>query len=638
MNKKAISSYLFSTAGVIIVFFIVLAAYLLVGSLKLRIDLTEEKLYTLSDGTKAILAKLDTPVEIRLYCTKSSSLMPVSLKSYSERVEDILNEYKKISRGLIEIKKLDPQPDTDAEDSAVLDGIEGQMLPTGEKVYLGLAVNCLDTKVSLPFLSPDREKLLEYDITRAIAQATKPSKPVIGIMSTLPVFGQFNPMMMRMGGMNRQNPWIFVSELKKDFDVKQVDLITDKIDDEINLLIVIHPKDLAEKTQFAIDQFLLRGGKLIVFLDPACISDQGNSMNPLQGAVSNSSSFDKFLKAWGLNFDNSKVLADLIYASQVSRGQATEVQRMPTFLSVISQGLNTNDIVTSQIDSLLLPFAGVFTGTPAEGLQQTILISSTEKSQLIDKMTAMFANDQVLREFAPSGKPYPIALRLKGKFKTAFPEGKPKDKSDENNKTDEQSKNTDKNENWLKESEKESVAVLVGDADLLNDQFCVRVQSILGQRFVIPVNGNLTLVQGLVEQMSGDLNLITIRGRATKNRPFEVVREIQAKAEEQYRSKLEELQKSLNETQQRLNELQQKNTEAGQRFILSPEQKQAIENFKAKEREIKTQLKIVKKNLRRDIDSLETRLKWLNIAGMPFLVTLSGLTLAYYKRKKSAEK
>ena len=635
MIKKNFTSYLFSTAGVAIMFVIVAAVYVISGIVKVRLDLTAEKLYTLSPGSRAILKKLDTPVEIRFYCTQSAASMPVMLKTYAQHVEDLLAEYKKNSRGNIEVKKFDPQPDSDAEESANVDRVEGQLLQTGEKIYLGLAVSCLDSRVPIPFLSPDREKLLEYDLSRAISGVTAPTKPVVGVMTALPVFGEFNPTMMQMGRAARQNPWVFVSELKNDFEVKQIDMGVDKIDDDVKVLLVVHPKAITDKAQFAIDQFVLRGGKLIAFLDPlAVIDSRGNNSNPLQRSMSSDSTLDKLLKAWGVTFDTAKVVADMNFVTHINRGTRTE--EAPAVLSLNRASADPADVVTSQIDSLLIPFCGSFTGTPAEGLKETVLLKSTKDSQLVDKMMAELSGEQITKEFSPSGKEQALAIRLTGKFKTAFPEGKPKEAPAPDSK-DKDKPETD-NTPALKESQKDGAVILVGDADMLFDQFSVQVQEIFGQRIVSMRNGNLSLVQNLVEQMAGDNNLIGIRGRATMSRPFTIVKQIQAAAQQSYQSKIKALEQSLADTQQRLGALQQQKKETGQRFILSPEQQAELEKFRATERDVKRQLKDVRKQLRQNIDSLENRIKWINIAGMPVLVTISGITLAMLKRKKTAAK
>ncbi len=651
-NKNQVQSFLFSTAGVVVMLVILVAVYIITGVVKVRMDLTQERLYTLSTGTKAILEKLaksETPVQINFYCTQDSKDMPVQLKTYGQRVEELLEEYRKASRGNIEVKKFDPKPDTEAEDSANLDGVQGQAvgggLGMGDKVYLGLAIHQLDAKETIAFLAPDREKLLEYDISRAISRVTTPQKAVVGVMSALPVYGEVNPMAMRMGNMQRQDPWLMVGELKQDFDVKQVDMNVEEIPADIKVLVVIHPKNISNKAQYAIDQFVLGGGKLIAFLDPYSMVDSQNqramNMNPMQAAQQGGSNMELLLKAWGLTFDANKVVADMKFLTRV-QGQQGGVQQMPAVLTMTPAGMNSDDIATSQTDSLLIPFAGAFSGTPADGLKQTVLLHTSTASQQIDRFMAEYSGDQTAKDFSSSGKELPIAIRLTGKFKTAFPDGKPKDSAPkpEDDKKDEP-KTEDKPS--LKESTSENNVVLLGDSDMIYDHFCARVQNFFGQKIVSLPNGNLPLAQSLIEQFAGDSNLIKVRSRATMNRPFTVVRDMQASAQDRYRAKISELEKSLQETQTKLNEMQRTKAEAGnqagsQRFVLSPEQQKEIKNFQDKQANVNKELRVVRRSLNKDIDSLESRLKWMNIAGMPMLVAISGISLATMKRKKTAAK
>jgi ABC-type uncharacterized transport system involved in gliding motility auxiliary subunit len=564
---------------------------------------------------------LDTPVQIRFYVSQRAADMPVSLKTYAQRVDDLLGEYRQASKGLIEIQKLDPEPDSDAEDSARLDGVQGERLTNGDRIYLGLSVTMLDQKQAIPFLTPDRERLLEYDISRAIARVSATKKPTIGVMSPLPIMGMPNPMMQM--GQRAEEPWALITELKRDFDVKQVPITADKIPDDVQVLVVIHPRGISDATQFAIDQFVLRGGRLLAFLDPKAVLDRtGEGMNGMGSA----SGLDKLLKAWGISFDTSKVVADMNYVARTRQGRA------PAILALTGKAMNKDDIVTADADNIVMALAGAFSGTPAPGLKETVLIKSSKDSELVDGMMAQFGGESIATNFTPSGKELPLALRLTGKFKTAFPAGKP---------TGEQKPDEKKNEEEekpvpaLKESAKETTVVLVGDTDMIQDQLAVReVQNPFGQGWILPTNGNLGFAQSIVEQLSGDSDLIAMRSRASRERPFTVVKKIQADAEANYRSKIKELEGSLSETQRKMNELQ-KGKENGQRFILSPEQQQELANFQKKEVDVKAQLKTVRKQVRAEIDSLETRVEWLNIAVMPAVVAISGLGLALLKRRQT---
>ncbi len=634
MKNKKLETALYSTIGVAVMFGIIVAVNLIMGAFKARVDMTAEKLFSLSPGTKAILKKLDTPIEIRFYFSKSETRVPVPVRNYAQQVEDLLAEYKQYARGYIELKKFDPQPDTEAEESANSDGIEAQPLGGGDSFYFGVAISLDPQKVAIPALTLEREKLLEYDLSRAISRVMSTNKPVIGLMTSLPIWGMpMNPMMMRMGQQGQQ-PWVVLSELQRDFDVRRVEMDSDKIDDAIKVLLVIHPKDIKDTAQYAIDQFVMRGGRLIAFLDPMSFVDsQRNQQMPgvMPGGGSN---LEKLLKAWGITFDTSKVVADLNFTRQL-RMRDGRAQRMPTFLFVGPQGIDTNDVVTSQLDNLWLPFAGAFSGTPVTGLKETVLVKTTPRSQLVDGMMAQFAGEKTIEEFKESGTAYPLAIRLTGKFKTAFPDGKPESKSEDADKKDEkkdEKKEEKKPDATIKESTGENTVILVGDSDFITDEICVDINPIF--RIATPRNGNLNLVQNMVEQMGGDSNLIGARSRASLKRPFTVVQEMQAQAQKRYQDEIKKLEEGLADAQKRLNELQSKK-EGNQRFILSPEQQQELVKFKQKELETKKRLKLVRKDLRQDIDSLENRLKWFNIAGMPIVVSAAGIALAILRKQRT---
>ena len=623
MKKKQLETFLYSTIGVVAVGLILIAVNFIASRARQRVDLTSERAYTLSPGTKAILKKLDTPVQVRFYCTKNANAMPVMLTTYAQRIEDLLSEYRQAAKGQIEIQRLNPEPDSDAEDSARLDGIEPQQLRNGERIYLGLSVGMLDQKQAIPFLTPDRERLLEYDLSRAIARVMTAEKPAIGVMSALPVMGQMNPMMMQRG-QRGQSPWAFISELQRDFNVKQVEMTANEIPNDINLLVVIHPKGISDNMQYALDQFVLRGGKLVAFVDPLCALDRST---PQTGAMPppSSSTLEKLFKAWGVTFDAAKVVADQEHVAQLQEGPN------PAVLALNENAVNKNDVVTAEADNLLMAFSGAFTGTPVDGLTRTVLIQSSKRAGLVEGFMASLGGNQIASTLTPGGTEYPLAIRLAGSFKTAYPEGKPKAAP-----TDpaEQKPPEAAPESGLKESTQPTTVVLIGDADMIQDPVAVRQIQAIGQTLIMPLNSNLSFAQSVVEQLAGDSNLIAVRSRASRERPFTVVQKLQDDAEASYRSKIKELEGSLAETQRKVNELQM-SKEGGQRFILSPEQQQELANFRKKEADAKGQLKLMRRQLRAEIDSLENRVKWINIAGMPLAVVVAGFGLAMMKRKRT---
>jgi ABC-type uncharacterized transport system involved in gliding motility auxiliary subunit len=631
MKNKGLETWLYSSLGVAAMFGIIVILNALASGFNKRVDLTAERAYTLSAGTRAILSKLDTPVQIRFYSTRGDSRMPVFLKTYAQRVEDLLGEFRQASKGQIEIQKLDPAPDSDAEDSARLDGIEGQARVDGEPFYLGLSVSMLDQKQAIPFLAPDRERLLEYDLARAISRVVTAEKPVIGVMSPLPYGGQpTNPMMMRMG-QSGQQPWVFISELKRDFNVRDIPFGAEEIPKEVKVLVLIHPKGISDASQYAIDQFVLRGGKLVAMLDPQGVLDRSAAGNPMGMSMGSRSSLDKLLTAWGLTFESTKVVADMEFVGRTREG------RQPAVLALNEKATNRDDIVSAEANNLIFAFAGAFSGTPAEGLKQTVLVRSSKNSQLVDPMSAQFGGERLIKDFVFSNTEQVLALRLTGKFKTAFAEGKPKSAPAPG--APEEAKDQKPAEAGLTESKEDGAVLLIGDSDFIQDQLCVQemMNPFGGQRMVMPVNSNIAFAQSSIEQLAGDSNLVAVRSRASRERQFTVVKQMQAKAESAFQAKIKSLEGSLAEAQNKLNELQRtKADKGGQRFILSPEQQQEINNFRNKERDVKIQLKEERKKLRIGIDSLENTIKWLNIALMPVLVAAAGIGLAILRMQRRA--
>lgn len=611
-------------------FVLMLALYIVISSVKIRVDITADKVHTLSPGTRRILANLDTPVTVRFYCTQSGNVMPPPLRIYAQHIEDLLAEFQQAAPNKIIIKKLDPEPDSDAEDSARLNGIEGRSINQYTKIYLGITASIFDQKFVLPWLAPDRERLLEYDIARAIFRVENRAPPVVGIMSALQVFGEpFNPLTATRDE-RPKDPWVFVTELKKDFTVEKVSMSATKIDDHIKVLVIVHPRNISDATQYAIDQFILRGGKVLSFLDPHAYfdesHDQPNQVFQIAGELTyGQSTMDKLLRAWGLSMDLDKVVADTSFGS---RNKMTG-QMMPTMLTVTRAGIDENDEVTGQIDNLFIPFAGVFTGKVVDGLTESVLVKCTPNSQMVDSLAATAASEQILRDFKADNVPYALAVHLTGRFKTAFPDGPPKGAYHDAQVSTPQ----------LKESSGSGEVILVADSDMLNDKTCVQVQNVMGHLMVHPMNGNLNFVQSAVEQMSGDDDLISARSRASMNHPFTRLKEMEAKAGKQWEEKIGALQAKARETDRKISALQT-HKEGGQEQeqILSPEQQKERDDFLRTRVEVGKDLKQVQRNLTKDTEALEFWTKVVNIGAMPAVVAFSGLVLAFAKPKRRPAK
>ncbi|HZQ71885.1 MAG TPA: Gldg family protein [Burkholderiales bacterium] len=613
MATKKYEPLLYSAVGLVALFLVLVAANFLLSRVPARVDLTEGKLYTLSPGTRKILAGLSSPVKIKLYISQGESV-PVPLRGFAQRVEDTVRELKAAAGPNLVVERYNPKPDSEEEDAAQLDGIEPQQLMSGESFYLGAAVTQLDRKQTLPEITPQRERLLEYDFVRAIARVASSERPKIGLMAGLPVLGEkFNPFTRQSS-----EPWVLANELKREFEVKPVPMDAKEIDKDVTVLLLIHPRDVQPQTEYALDQFVLRGGKLIAFVDPYAYFDQTPTMPGVPPEAS-SSNLPTLFKAWGIGFDPGKVLSDVVF------GSGSGSRYTPTVLSLNRTAMSRDDVVTGTIETLLYAFGGAFDVKPAAGLKATELVKSSPNSMLVSNADATKSGDDATKSFKPSGRAMPLALRLTGTFKTAFPEGLLVDKKPVAGTPQ------------LRESAKENSVILVADVDMLADGAAVDVQDVFGRKVVVPSNGNLALALGMVEQLAAGDELISLRSREGSFRPLTVVRELEAEAQKQYFGKIQALENELQKTTAKLQELQKAQggaAKGGQ--ILTPEQQAELERFRKTVAETRLELKEVRKNLRQDAESLVFWTKVLNIALMPLLVAIAGLVVALVRRRRHA--
>ena len=653
---------LMSPAGLAVLFAALVALNVVLSAVPARIDLTEGRVYTLSDGTRQVLSKLDGPVVLRFYYTQSGDTsVPVALNTFAKRVQDLLAEYVAASNGRLVLERLNPEPDSDAEDAATRDGIDAQVTPNQEKFYLGLAIERRDAAaataaaaakggaaakgdgakashaVAIPVLSPERERLLEYDITRAIAQVMQAQRPVIGVMSAIPVFGR--PMELMLGRLPT-GPWIAIQELQRNFDVRPVPMESTRIPDDVKVLLVIHPRDITEAAEYAIDQFVMRGGRLIAFVDPyAHFDPQRNLENPLAGNTASESTLRRLLSAWGWSMPTGRIAGDLTLASK-QNGRI-----MPTLLNVQGDALNTEDLVIGQVGTLMIPFPGWFEpqaeGKGVPGITATVLARTSPNSMLIDPIVATLTGEAAARGFQPTGRANALALRLTGRFPTAFPDGPPKAEGPMPVPLREGASDPAPAPQppadpaaHLARATADAQVVLVADIDMLADGVVVQIQESFGQQVRVPINGNLDFLQSLVEAFSGDTALGALRSRAAFSRPLTVPLEIAERAQQEYLGAIKELEDDLIQTQERLAKLQRARA-PGAMFTPSPEQKAEIEAFQRKSAETRAQLKELRRTLRLETDRLELVTKVVNIALMPTLVAFAGLGLFAVRRRRS---
>jgi ABC-type uncharacterized transport system involved in gliding motility auxiliary subunit len=692
-----------ATTGItaLLVIAIVVVLNFLVGGLGLgnfRLDLTEDKIYTLSQGTKNILSRLneDEPVTIRFYHTTDDRVMPNVLKPHVRAVEDLLLELVKASGDKIILETIHPNPNTEEEDKARADEIQdmGPVNQEGDKIYFGLAVECLGQKEVIPFLNPpapNEGSAVEYDIARAISKVIKPMKNVVGVMSAIPVMGSPMFPFQRQRG---QEPWVIVQQLRADYEVVEVPMGTDKIDTNIKVLVVLHPADISESAEYAIDQFLLGGGKVIAFVDPNSVVAQAFSgqQNPMTGQpggqINTTSDLKNLLKAWGVGFKNDMVIADMNYRGML------QGRNNPTALLLPAGAINADDRITSGLNSLTLVTAGSFSIDKREGIDANTLASSSEESAMIDITEAEKARSpQGLSNFTSGGRKQIIGLRLSGKFKTAFPNGKPvaaAGKPDTGGAQDEakpaatapaapaepaaptapvtvttppvsvpaattpaapvvapaaapattpqpeaKKEEPKKDDGSLKESaNSEGVVILLSDADMLYDAFCVQQDPMTGM--LVSRTGNLPLLLNAVEVLSGGGDLLQVRNRKSAVRPFSTLKEMREKVESRYRPQLMALEAEREKTAEKMGALRLKRDSKGKGFIVDPQQQKDLEALMQSDVDLSRKMREIKKDQNKEIEHTKTTLKWLNFLAVPLLVSCAGILLAIRRRAATA--
>lgn len=628
MNAKSNPLAKFGTgaAGLLLLLAIIGAVVVTFGNLRLRHDFTADKLYTLSAGSRAVLGKLQNDVTLKLYFTRSSPAVPMFVKSYARQVEDLLKEYEIASAGRLVLEIHDPKADSDEEEWAQRYGVQAQ--PTGvmtPPLYFGIVAVSGDREATLPGLSPQSEATLEYDLTRLIARVATTVKPVIGVMSDLPVMGQ-PPMMSPGMRPTPPQPWYVIQELQRDFDVRVVAKDVAAIEPGITTLLVIHPKAFGPKALYAIDQFVMRGGRLIACVDPLSLvemeSQSQNQMAMMGMSGPASSTLGPLFTAWGVGFEPDKLLADMRAVTRLGGGG--RVDESPVFLTLGGANLSKTDLLTAQLDQVMMPFAGVLSDATGDDIDFEPLISSSDAACRVDAQMALYGTEALRSQLKPDGIRHVIAARLSGTFKSAYPDGAPKEDAAADG-ADAEPKPAEPAPGHLAACAEPNAMLVIADSDFLADRFAVReVEVMFGFKNLQAINDNLALVANAVDKLSGSADLITIRSRGASHRPFTKVDELEFKAMTAWRAEEEKLVAELQSTQQQLAELQSQK-QGSQKFILSKEQEEAVRRFQQKQVDVKARLKQVRRNLNSEIEKLGIRVKVLNIIGIPLLVILFGV-------------
>jgi ABC-type uncharacterized transport system involved in gliding motility auxiliary subunit len=581
------------------------------------VDFTERKIHTLSNGTRSILSELDTPVVIRYYASRNTTYMPEALKLHMRRVDDLLKEYVSLSHGKLRVEHLDPQPDTDAEDTANLDRIHGQRMDD-QNLYLGLSVSCLDRMVRLPFLDPNQETMLEHDLSKSIAEVSAVNRPKIGVMSALELKGG----VPQMPGQAPMPSWVIYQQLRQAYDVEDIPMTASVIDPkQIRVLLLLHPASITPQTEFAIDQYLLAGGTVVACLDAHSIVSQMMSGGQIMmGGASTLSTLPTLLPAWGVKFETGKVLADPVHATRID-GNRTAM----TVLTMNQESMPMHDsIITKDLENVTFLFSGAFTKNGKSGIEMHSLVRTTTGAGFVDTMKATAMDASLETSFKPSGMAYDLVTHLSGKFTSAFPNGAPKGESAAGTKAEVQP--------VLKEASAVGNVFLIADTDAFYDRFAYYVQTAGGMQMASPINGNASLLLNLLDQAVGSKYLIGSRSRAALRRPFTVVQKMEAEFNQRVGGKIEEFQAKQQAAQRKLAELQSKKTNSNDLY-LSPEQEAEIAKLTQEQVQYAKLIREQQKELRRDKDNLAGIVTLLNVAVIPVMVVMVAVLVLLRRRQ-----
>jgi len=608
----ATKKHWYSSTSLILLAILFLALTMLIGAFLtgLRLDLTQNKLYTLSPGTINLLEEIEEPITLEFFFSEEASSELPMVRNYARRVQELLDEMAQHAGGELIVRRIDPEPFSEAEDRAVLFGLEGVPIGVGqESLYLGLVgTNRVDGREVLPFLSPARESFLEYELARMIYILSQPQRPRVGWLTGLPMSGGMD---FRTG--SPREPWAVYQEVSELFELEEIDASATSLPEDIELLVLVHPKELDQALLADIERFLFNGGRLLAFLDPFSESDPGPDPSDPMGAVTadRHSSLGPLLDAWGLAFPTDRFVADLGLALQVNLQQGQPPVRHPAILGIPAQNMRSDDVITGDLEVLNLASTGWFELLEDSPLMlQPLIVSSPNSGPLSTERLRVLEDPSVLiDEVGPTGDGYVLAARISGDVEPVLTE----------------SSSSDTAVNSIN-------AIVVGDTDFLADRYWVQRQRFFGTTLLEPFANNADFVINAIDNLLGNADLISVRGRATSNRPFTLVDELRRSAEQSLRATEQRLEAELAEAEARLNELQQARGDTDL-SVLTSEQEEEIDRFIARRLEIRQQLRGVRRDLDRDIEALGARVKVINIALMPLLVTVFALSLAWRRRQ-----
>src|SRR5690348_2575416 len=619
LKKSSLNAAGLAIIGVLFIAIILLANLLLRGA---QVDLTAGKLYTLSDGTKHIVSDLKEPVNLYLFFSESAATPIPQIRNHGVRVQELLEQLVARSNGKLTLKVIDPQPFSEEEDRATELGISSVPISaTGEKLYLGLAAtNSTDGKESIPYLDPERDEQLEYDVAKLIYKLSSTRKPVIGWLSSLPLSGDFD-----MQSQRPRPPWAVYGQIEQLYTVRPLDPSLTKVDADIDVLVLVHPKNLTPAALYAIDQFAMRGGHILAFVDPNSQADQSGAdpNNPMaQMTADKSSHLEPLLASWGVDFKPDQVVADLERGLTVSMREGEPPSQHIAILG-FDGTLMAKDVITTRMDSINMATAGALKPLAGSKLEFEPLIHTSRQAGLIPSQRfAMMADPSTLRDgFKPTGE-FVVAARVSGNGTSAYAGGPPA--------------GVTAPADALKASSKPLNVVVIADTDLLSDFMWVQTRQFFGQLLMQPFANNGELVWNAVDNLAGSSDLISIRGRATYSRPFDRVEALRREADSKFRAKEQELEQQLQQTEEKLSKLQTAQPASGE-ALLTADQAREIERFQQDKVRIRKELRAVKAGLDADIKALGLRVKAFNVLLVPALCALLALLVnAWHRRRRHA--
>ncbi|MCC7257284.1 MAG: Gldg family protein [Gammaproteobacteria bacterium] len=584
-----------------------------------RLDLTENRLYTLAPGTGKVLGNIAEPINLYFFFSDKATADIPYLRAYADRVRDMLREFAQASGGRLRVTEIDPVPFSDEEDRATQFGLQGIRLENSpDPIFMGVAgANSVGDDEVIAFLDPTKEAFLEYDLAKLVYSLANPKRPVVGLLSSLPISAGFDPMTQQV-----RQPWAIVAQLRQLFDVRQLDQGAASIADDVQVLMIVHPKGLSEQTLYAVDQFILRGGRAMIFVDPWAEADPGapDPGDPTGGmGGGRSSELPRLLGAWGVSVTADQFVGDDRYALQVVGPDQRPVRDIG-LIGVPAEGLDQEDVVTAGLGLLNFGYAGAITRGEKAAATLVPLVRSSDLAAPVGTAALGFLRDpQMLREgFEPDGTRYTLAARITGKLPSAFPQGAPAGAASGGKP-------------HLAEAAGPVNVVLVADADFLSDRLWVQTQNFFGQRLSNAFANNGDFVVNALDNLLGSSDLIGIRGRAAFTRPFTRVQELRRVAEDRFRVTEDRLKQELSDTEEKLTQLQARR-EDRDTMILTPEQEQELERFRDRRVEIRRELRQVQRNLDQEIETLGNWLKAINIGLVPLLISVAGIVLVLMRR------